>query len=644
MSDILLHEIGNRAHSQYHERLAWKLLWSARPNAAPRGDLIRFTPDELARALFDIYLKMFSDENLSKQMGLLSLPKKEMLWKIQTSGLIHHTRRSFALLLAHIKTRVQCDWEKVINDLEELVLRDHTLITGSNFYQEMVSQLHLAGFPLSWLSPGEVRKLHLKVDPPIFREWQTVPLVVTVALVVPRQAISRVQSDLSDAGTPILQCEIRLASGHNAFACISGSFGRLEVSGRGEHKTAVILEDSAGIQGTSPLIVWFPVLSTTLIHTSGGTVGLAVRSTMRSTPLVQKLGLEMVLFKSLLTDERHSHILSQAPVSTTVSTPANEVSKTVCPTSEEISGCHPIHVAMDKSSTQIQSLTARADIVDFAGQTALANGCNVVAKQKSLDQVIIHMEQYQQAVAFPLPVDVEKAKLRVARKSKYVEVVAPTTLTLGAKGESNIAGNFRVTLYDGIPTLWNVHYLNLERCPAFKLSKSPKAFNWLVPHVSHMFSNRERDERQKKLSPDRQQDTFIDVKESIHTIFLSVAGFEPGNQTHVEFALRNPFTKEIFAIIIVTDLRLDLASHTVVADSWILPGSDDIQDMLQKELLSVLSIKTSVHESEAWRHLLPLLIERCRTWKHKPTCEYLSHNSVPLYPEASSDPNKVPFC
>ena len=216
------------------------------------------------------------------------------------------------------------------------------------------------------------------------------------------------------------------------------------------------------------------------------------------------------------------------------------------------------------------------------------------------------------------------------------------TLALDIKGERDITKYFRMTIDSGIPTLWNLHYLNLDRCPTFKLSKRPNAFNWFIPLVSHMFSYRERAARDnREVVP--VQDTFLNVKDSLHTLFYSATGQGTG-QTHTAFGLVNPATRVIYAIILVSDLRLDLAAHTIVADSWVIPGSDNIQSKLMDELTTILSIKTDEDESEAWRYLLPLFIERCRVWGHKANCEYLTQNSAPLYPGASSDQNKVPYC
>ncbi|KAI6131225.1 hypothetical protein EV401DRAFT_451070 [Pisolithus croceorrhizus] len=626
--------------TQHRERSAWKFVGFGRDTNAPQKAL-SFSPDQLTGTLFNVYLRMFSDEDLDKRMAAMSLGEPHALCKLNSLSTIRYTRRSFALLLAYIRERVHCDWDRVMDDLHTLVLQSRTLINGSDLYQEMVTQLFLAGFRPSWLSPLAVQELRFEEDPPVFRQWRAVPEVVTVVLVVPRHPITKAQSDLSDAVCPYLQCETWANLRHNTFSCISASFGKLEVSGQGENKVAVIVEDRAGIKGTSPLIVSFPILSTCLMIATGGTVSLAVRSTIGTMPLSQKLGAEMCLFKALLTDERWVHVLSKAPTSENDTT--NEVHPLVPPTLlDETDQGHPIHVKMDESNTLVKTLTAHLDIVHAAEQAALTSGCPITVEQASLDKAKLRIGEYQWIVSFPLPIDITNAKLRIARKSKYVEVVAPIVLGLDDKKERSIAGNFRMTFDSGVPTLWGMHRVNLDRCPSFKLPGGQKAFDWLAPHINHTFSKRENMSRTQRVLLGRIPDTFTSLKDSLRTFLFLATGLV--GETHAEFALCNHSRGELYATILVTGVRLDLASHTVVADSWIIPMSNDTLDGRRREIPPLVLLKTSTHESEAWRHLLPLFIERCRTWKHKPNCEYLVHNSIPLYPNAGSDPNKLPWC
>lgn len=214
-------------------------------------------------------------------------------------------------------------------------------------------------------------------------------------------------------------------------------------------------------------------------------------------------------------------------------------------------------------------------------------------------------------------------------------------MSIQVQNERGIAKRFFTVLDGGVPTPWNVHRVNLDRCPPFKPSKNPGASKWLVPHVSLMFSHRERVARKEK-SPSL-EDTFVNLKDSLHSLLLTAAGVQGPVQS--VFALQNSSTQERLAIILVADLRLDVSSHTVLADAWVAPGTMTVQTKLSNlKAFSLVAIKIDADESEAWRHLLPLLVERCRTWTHRPSCEYLMHGTIPLSPDAGSDPEKSPFC
>ena len=414
--DTHLRDISGGLAIQYHERLAWKSVdhgYAAEPSWK---ESIRFAPEQLAKTLFEIYHQMFSDELLRDTLS-------------SGSGCLHYTHRSFALLLAHVKRRVQCDWDKVISTLEGLILEDQDLTNELSFYQEMVCQVHLAGFTLSGLAPTYVQELLAGEDSSIFRDWSMVPQVVTVVLVVPRHVITGVQPELSAVGTPILQCEVLTGLKYSSFACISASFGKLAISGRGENKVAVIAEDSAGTHGTSPMIVSFPILAPHLVYTStrGGAVGLVAHYTTSAISLAENSGRDLNVFRALLTDARFVHFLAKAPT-TNNSTVGGAAPPLSHGRSDGAVEHHPIHVEMDDSNMRVQSLTMHIDITDAAEQASLVGRCTVRITQLTANQVILHIEKHQRIASFPLPVNALNARLRVARKSKYVEVSARTSL------------------------------------------------------------------------------------------------------------------------------------------------------------------------------------------------------------------------
>ena len=95
-------------------------------------------------------------------------------------------------------------------------------------------------------------------------------------------------------------------------------------------------------------------------------------------------------------------------------------------------------------------------------------------------------------------------------------------------------------------------------------------------------------------------------------------------------------------LIFVPALRFDLASHTLVADAYILSVTPSRSSRIWKTLAAVMPKITRIEpwgdEMVNWKRLLPALAERCRTWKHGRNCEYLAKGSIPLSLELRHDP------
>ncbi|KAF9228361.1 hypothetical protein BS17DRAFT_773573 [Gyrodon lividus] len=641
--------LGQDLGGQYHERLAWKAIGTYVVGFTDaQQQFLSFSPDELAAFLFGVYLKMFSDENMANKFAALSLSPAPALRAFRRSGVLHYTRRSFAQFVHLVKTRIRTDWTKAMRTFEDMVQRDSRLFIGMLYYQELCCHLHLLGvFTSDWMTPHKVREIHGDKKPALFRDWTEIPQVINVVLVVPRINITRLEEEFSEVGTPIFQCDILAVYRQNCFASISGSFGTLEVVGKGENKTGLIVEDQAGRFGESSLIVSFSVPSSSVMLSaldSAATAGL----TLRGTPAVSakffgKLGPNLSMFRAQLMDTKHVHVLAQPPTSSTAS--QRDTTPPMKPVLPDVIPEKITRAQMNESCTTVKSFTVRKDITDPIAKASLASGVAVTIGQVSMHEACVRIGTCEHVIDFPLPVDVGNAKLRIARNSSYVEVIAPISPSVDIKGECDVSKRFSAFLEGGSPTLGSIHRVNLGRCPPFKLSKHPKALNWFVPHVSLMFSQRERAQLEiQNKSGASIADTLMNIKDSLHTLLLSAAGVQ-GNPPQSVFTLLNTSKMEHYLCIFVANLRLDVASHTVIADAFIAPRTPAVRDKLFSLGLDlrVVNIKTDADESKAWRYLLPLLTERCRTWTHKPTCEYLSHNSIPPFPEGP-DPEKSPFC
>jgi len=136
----------------------------------------------------------------------------------------------------------------------------------------------------------------------------------------------------------------------------------------------------------------------------------------------------------------------------------------------------------------------------------------------------------------------------------------------------------------------------------------------------------------------------MNLKESIIAVFSGWAGVGKGAKTvKSRFHPLGLYSRTgrigMHTLIFVNDIRLDLASHTIVADACVIPMSDQNVDKLSPVLKRLTGIRhdlirivTPDDETRLWKLLLPALAERCRTWKHLPNCEYLLRG-IPTYME-----------
>jgi hypothetical protein len=190
---------------------------------------------------------------------------------------------------------------------------------------------------------------------------------------------------------------------------------------------------------------------------------------------------------------------------------------------------------------------------------------------------------------------------------------------------------------DGVANIWNIHRLALEQLPILKdVSRKGKS-EWINPHVSLAFSDRERRLRGNKDAAPKP--VLYHLKDSLHSLFGRAT--EP-NARRI-FGLTEP-SGGVYTIIFVNHVRLDLASHTLVADVCILPLTTKLLEDHSQYIANItlggqmMQIMTCTEEMHAWKHLLPAFAERCRTWSHKQTCEYAVKGDAPLGVELGQNP------
>jgi hypothetical protein len=419
--------------TQIHEILAWRFPTAVVAASAlsthtseVAQPLIVCDAIELAKFLFSVYLRMFATENQvqnMRDMGLENLRK-------QTN--VHYTRASFVELLAIVKPRVETDWFRLMGHLFDLIGQDQTLLIGLNAYQDLVCEVYMKN--IHWLETFENRFVESKRSPrDRFRTWKEVPAIVCLVLKVPRHHLKPLEeeTDPDQIGTPMLQCESSGATFHNIHTSIQLIFGELEISKAAGETSAVIKEDPKGWQGESPLIVTFYVPSWILMTAPTATqIGLHIRSTPHSFKLTSKLGMRLTIYTTSMSDTEHVQILRHRP-----NTPAKtRPTQTQYPLSSPPppgaadSDIGKVTMKFDPSGGRATTLIVRDNIRDIDAAKSLTDKAEVTAKPLADCTVVTSYAQHKRYFNFPFPVRGADYKLRVARKSSYLEVRSSSKL------------------------------------------------------------------------------------------------------------------------------------------------------------------------------------------------------------------------
>ncbi|KAI0528447.1 hypothetical protein GGR58DRAFT_509321 [Xylaria digitata] len=285
-----------------------------------------------------------------------------------------------------------------------------------------------------------------------------------------------------------------------------------------------VQEDDAGWSGTSPLIASFfaptfpllqqprDVLVAFGVHNSPATVA----------SFLLKLGLIMNVYETTLDNSDAVHVTQFAPNQTGFPI-VTGFTRTAPASGIETGAESSLIVAVDQKTGAMTSVIGRLDIMSSDLKQALTSGCEVKKSIVSPCEVAISLGRNPPlGLCFPVFVKQSSQKLRIARRSSYVEVV----IQVAGCCEWMIYPEymFPVRSQPGKPVNCNMPYLNLQKHPAIQITQHIR-LGWLVPHLSLAMSTRERALREKEDLPrSAVEQVRLDFKESIFSIFVQFAG------------------------------------------------------------------------------------------------------------------------
>lgn len=405
---------------------------------------LHYDAPNLAKFLYGIYIEMFQDESWGRKFSVLGMQMSRVVDKFKQFDL--YTRASLSTVLCTIRRSGVVEWPKFILTFLDLVLSDQELNMGAHYFQSLVVHAHILGLcnvqQSPWFSPTSF--LHDLAKGP-FRRWKDVPPVVCVTLSVPHSALAPFQS--KNVGSRICHLGLRssITPKENFFPDIQLGFGTVTDSGTAftNDYSIRISDDERGWEGTDPLLIsaLVPVAFLVEYGDPACNVLFALKSTLTTTMFVPSLGLDLVLHKSTVgqTDvfvTKHrpnmggniSIDCAMVPKETTGKLAHAQITTTGTALIEGLGEALAVQVrpSFNDAATKIMALQAHYDLLSTDLKTCLRDGATIefvlpepfILVLKIGGRVVHKME-------LSLPLNEEKGKGKIARKSSWVEYSAP---------------------------------------------------------------------------------------------------------------------------------------------------------------------------------------------------------------------------
>lgn len=630
--------VSERSSGQMYCRLTWKsALMGNTVSKEQKNTRLGFDAVDLAHILFGVYQKMFQHENMKLKFA------DNSLHRIQNDSCPNNHRGSLAAFIALVKEYVSTDWTLAMENFRSLVECDSSILMGWNYMQELYLYLHtLDVYSVRALQSDQQEAL---VNFGAAQNAEGCPPVLCVTLKVPRAALKKITSvPHSKLGTPLLHCSIQSSNKygernwHNIFSAVQLAFGEPTTTGsqhNGDLHLSLKSDENDGWTGSAPLLVSFYVPSCTLgIEPLTAIVAFGILSTPLSVfTFLKILGPEMNIYETNLGNNSNVYITKYAPNQSGYPwhRASSQLKANCAQASDHFFGA-TISPVVNRETRRMEAFTCRVNLNSDKVKKVFQEGAPAKTDQTSACVITVTIgTDFEHKISFPAPVLQPRCKLRLARKSSWIEVVVPIARPEAQDRLPHFMHPMSLDMEH--PVNWNLPYLDLDRLPMLDANKTGP-LQWLITHTSLMFSTRERTLRETSVHQDNgiHSDVRLNFKESLFTIFMRFSGLQGGRCG--TFMLQDPTRGRPSVMIIGFRLRLDLANRTVALDAAVVPLAQipvaRVRAFLEVFPANSSTISVDEDEMKLWALNIPAYAERCRKWSHSPSCEYRSGSSIPI--------------
>ena len=572
--------------------------------------------DGISRVLMSILSAMFRDEEIGS-----------ILADVQTHGQIYHrvqhySRASFVAFIKFLQSRHWAPWLELFGKLVELVSVRAPTSTKDGALQELFLQLHIQRLYTTGIlqNGGIYASIQVPTSWPAAFLNSSMPSTLPLLFRVPRTKCKPIMKEFGPvtAEADIL-FEIHIGSPHylNRYSAVQLIFADQ------------IRTEALGVppewKNSNDLLVYVHIPSWTIIMSSQRPYEISLRlknDAHAVRKFVRILGLELIIFSTNIWNTDYV-----IPTYTQQFTPIS--SSGVSKSDEEISGPGFVgSIARISCANNRLEATARIHFTGKHKNELAAIGTPVESFQSSPCTFGISVGKFQAETIIPFPFDRNLSRIRIARKSGWIEVIVPFTMN-----PTNSSFNFPMfpirKKKSGNYYAWNLPRLTTNLLPRLNLD-TKNDLTWINTNVSGSHSLRERTIREKYLKGITTGDDLVDLKTNIFTLFTVSSGTARSPNGEITGPKRLFFLdmegSGIMSIIFVIGFRLDQYDSTVVVDSFVLPLVPEIVEMLCKELdilrrTTGLVLRCTVNEYKLWTGYIRASVERSRTWNHRSNCD-----------------------
>lgn len=594
------------------------------------GNKLRMNEKELAQIMAMMYVEMFGDEDPNSRT-----PRRHRHQQ--------YSRASFVAAVGAIRKAVQVsNWNIVVEELLRHVKQDCTV--DFRYKEDFYMHMHLQGVYTCTRYNGLVSYINESL-PGLLSKWNHIPSAICMTMVIPREKLGLFGENCPLDNLVAQMCLMtpnhRTHSRYDCFQSVQMAFGRVHTAGKRYTETYCITvqPDNKDWEGAGDLVASAMIPTWKLLEYPFLELKAAFSIRDLGDPeemLSVELGEDLVIFSdsingsNVFLTQNRPHIPGPMWFSSLSAQAEN--------------GWRPPIQFQPHYGKKVLTgegvVSPDLDVlVEIPAQTLLI-GDPILVRSISAFQHIMHIPGWRGChngnvdLFLPMPVSngpVSCDSLRPVYGSLKRSCYVPSVDWLFKQPNSL----FPVFLDQGKPILQNLHYINLDKLPVLDVFHKHD-FSWTQSHIMATLSYKE--EAANYNSPIEERVKNCEVRVSFKsTLFNIFHGFIHNSDNQTPWLLTNKNEGRVF-LICPSALRLDLSSKTLVLDCavthlnkcnlpYLRPWLDGTEPCYFRQII--------IEDDELlmWKHTLPAFVERCRTWSHSPSCEYLRAQQIPLSTE-----------